>query len=227
MLDLKYQQDNIDIHPRMACNPISIAKSDRYLRYRLLRTCKDLMPVISLFEGRIVYDVGIGFGIGYHPIRFGRPSKIIAIEPSLKNLETCGGYLGYDELHPSTWQDHQFLKGSVVFLRRNWLPDYAAFLDKMVARGVVDIVVVDHFLDLGEDQPTSIDVFTREEFDFDTCNRWAYNQSISHRMIPSIGSLSKMCDDRGYYIQRKYRTNKVGLIVEHVIHMVKKKDVAA
>jgi hypothetical protein len=196
--------------------------SDRYTVIKHLKEMCVTSSISHLFEGRVVVDVGVGFGASYYPIKFGNPKSIIAVDPYLENLQIANE-LGYDECCQTGWEDYKFPAASLVFCKGNMLPSYARFFKKLAEDKVTDIIIIQKFL------PNTLPYTYNFDYDIsgdsDNC-RWTYNYPVV-RSIPSITELIRLANASGFGLcfKRPLHTNGKNVLkkekIEQIIEMVK------
>lgn len=225
LLDIK---KNIDpqVHVEAVMGMVNPEFNDFGTSRRFLKSCYQLMPLVDVFKDRVVCDVGTGIGAAVYPLIYSQPEKLIGIDPFLPNIDICS-QLGYDHLYLSTWQKYTFEPGSLLFLRGCWLPDYRIFFDKIAKDGVTDVIITNMFVDAGYDLGPNMDLYAKINFDFETSNRWAYNESVDNVIIPSISLLDRWCHERGFLIHRKHMIGPYQIsgatIKQCSLHIVKRK----
>lgn len=173
-------------------------KSDRYTFIRHIRNMKEVIEVSDLFEGREVIDVGCGFGGCYYPLRFGNPSKLIAIDPFKENIELAKE-LGYDECHQFGWEEYTFPKYSVAFLRGILVPEYEVFFKKMQEEDVTDIIFIHGFITT---QLCCHAHMFHNPIQNGKINRWLFNRPTDY-IFPSIGEVRRIASNYNFGLVSK------------------------
>jgi len=197
ILEYKNSANHLAIPRHVQHGTINLRSSDQHTRFCHNRSMLDLVPHSHLFERRRVIDIGVGFGGMYYPIRFGRPKKIIALDPFVENLELIKD-LGYDEFSPVGWEDHKFLPGDFAFIRRTWLTDWRAFSKAMCDQRVTDILIIQDFLDLPLD-----DVYQHIDVGETVVCRWTYDKPIKILLTPTISEIIKIFREYDYALMHQ------------------------
>lgn len=180
------------------------SKSQRFSVLRQLRSCYEIIKLTDLFEGRYVYDVGSGFGSSYYALRFGKPKKLIAVDPYKENIDIAK-QLGYDESFVDCWENYSFDSGSLVFFKGVHAPDFHEFFKRMQDCNVTDIIIMGTWFVNSYLENTYW--FRKIENPNLENSRWTYNRPVELYRVPSIGELMRLANICNYGLSYKEPTN--------------------